>query len=40
MKEIDLRNIGVSATGANLLDADERFLLALLRSGSPRETSP
>lgn len=39
LKTVDLRKIGVSTADAKLLDADERFLLALLDPGSQKEKS-
>ena len=39
LKEVDLRKTGVSARDAKLLDPDERFLLALLNTGSTKEES-
>lgn len=37
LETVDLRKTGVSAADAKLLDPDERFLLALLNGGSPKE---
>jgi DNA topoisomerase-1 len=39
LKMVDLRKTGLAATDATLLDPDERFLLALLRSGATTEKS-
>jgi DNA topoisomerase-1 len=38
LEAVDLRKVGLSAADAKLLDADERFLLALLNAGSGKET--
>jgi DNA topoisomerase-1 len=39
LNSVDLRKTGVSSQDAKLLDPDERFLLALLNGGSPKEKS-
>jgi len=39
LKEVDLRRVGVSSHDAKLLEADERFLLALLAHRCTREAS-
>jgi DNA topoisomerase-1 len=39
LEAVDLRNAGLSAADAKLLDADERFLLALLNAGRRKEST-
>jgi DNA topoisomerase-1 len=38
LEAVDLRKVGLSAADVTLLDADERFLLALLNAGPGKET--
>ncbi len=39
LEAVDLRKVGLSAADTKLLDADERFLLALLNAGGRKETA-